>query len=429
MNHLNFYPLVFGAVAALLSPVGSIAHDALAHTPELTRLWKDASGKPIHEGSFVAARDTELIVQDRDGAFIAIELDRLGETDRALAKEKLKQIRELNTSPIRQTAAARSARVPANSSTHLGLMEAAFGTFAPKVRTRSDSRHFFVESDSIPDHPMMVGITAWQQQVPIPQPYTGANAWQIPLHPVKAARPMSAKNHFFRGAIALAVNGVPIFNPLNNRGVDAYLAGERDQWGGQCGRADDYHYHIAPTHLQANVGPGNPVAFALDGYPVLGFTEADGSTVRGLDWMGGHSGADGSYHYHALKVYPYLIGGFRGEVREVGGQVDPQPRAQPLRPHTQPLRGATITRFSGNAKAGYNLKYSQDGREGSVSYRIQENGSVAFRFIVASGRVSNETYSPNQRGPGGRPPRPGGDFRRPGRPKGAPPRPRQPKRR
>jgi len=130
-----------------------------------------------------------------------------------------------------------------------------------------------------------------------------------------------------------------------------------------------------------------------------------------------------------LKVYPYLIGGFRGEVREVGGQVDPQPRAQPLRPHTQPLRGATITRFSGNAKAGYNLKYSQDGREGSVSYRIQENGSVAFRFIDASGRVSNETYSPNQRGPGGRPPRPGGDFRRPGRPKGAPPRPRQPKRR
>ncbi len=276
---------------------------------------------------------------------------------------------------------------------------------------------------------MMVGITAWQQQVPIPQPYTGANAWQIPLHPVKAARPMSAKNHFFRGAIALAVNGVPIFNPLNNRGVDAYLAGELDKWGGHCGRADDYHYHIAPTHLQANVGPGNPVAFALDGYPVLGFTEADGSTVRGLDWMGGHSGADGSYHYHALKVYPYLIGGFRGEVREVGGQVDPQPRAQPLRPHTQPLRGATITRFSGNAKAGYNLKYSQDGREGSVSYRIQENGSVAFRFIVASGRVSNETYSPNQRGPGGRPPRPGGDFRRPGRPKGAPPRPRQPKRR
>ena len=38
--------------------------------------------------------------------------------------------------------------------------------------------------------------------------------------------PASAKNRFLRGAIALAVNGVPIFNPLNNRGDDAYLAGD-----------------------------------------------------------------------------------------------------------------------------------------------------------------------------------------------------------
>ena len=46
------------------------------------------------------------------------------------------------------------------------------------------------------------------------------------------------------GAIALAVNGMPIFNALNNRGDDAYLAGELDDWGGHAGRADDYHYHM-----------------------------------------------------------------------------------------------------------------------------------------------------------------------------------------
>ena len=39
---------------------------------------------------------------------------------------------------------------------------------------------------------------------------------------------MSAKHHFFRGAIALAVNGVPIFNPIKNDGkTDTLLAGAR----------------------------------------------------------------------------------------------------------------------------------------------------------------------------------------------------------
>ena len=106
-------------------------------------------------------------------------------------------------------------------------------------------------SNGMPSHNMMVGITSWQQQVPVPQPYTGANAWQIPAAPTLAATPISAKTALYRGAIALAVNGVPIFNALNNRGDDAYLAGELDEWGGHAGRADDYHYHVAPLHLQS----------------------------------------------------------------------------------------------------------------------------------------------------------------------------------
>ena len=94
---------------------------------------------------------------------------------------------------------------------------------------------------------MMVGIKSWQQQVPLPQPYNGNNAWQIPLHPVVAENPISAKTNLFRGAIALAVNGIPIFNPQNNRGEVSQEIGELDEWGGHCGRADDYHYHAAPV--------------------------------------------------------------------------------------------------------------------------------------------------------------------------------------
>ena len=95
---------------------------------------------------------------------------------------------------------------------------APFQLFAPKVASRSDDRFLYVESNGMPSHPMMIGITAWQQQVPLPQRYVGANAWQIPLNPTPAASPRTIKNQFLRGAIALAVNGIPIFNPQNNRG-------------------------------------------------------------------------------------------------------------------------------------------------------------------------------------------------------------------
>jgi hypothetical protein len=90
-----------------------------------------------------------------------------------------------------------------------------------------------------------------------------------------ATTPISARTALYRGAIALAVNGVPIFNALNNRGEDAYLAGELDEYGGHCGRGDDYHYHIAPVHLEKVVGKGKPIAYALDGFPIYGFTDAD----------------------------------------------------------------------------------------------------------------------------------------------------------
>ena len=385
----------------------ALAHDGHRHDDSsvissASRIWKDTAGKPIHEGSFAAARDDSVIVENQDGDFLSIETERLDKTDRALIDDQLEQARRFNTQPIRQTAASGDTLIPANSSAYLALLQRSFGAFASKVKTRSDARFFYVESDSIPDHQMMVGITAWQQQVPIPQPYTGANAWQIPLHPVKARNPMSAKEHFFRGAIALAANGIPIFNPIKNDGrTDTVVAGELDKWGGHCGRADDYHYHIAPVHLQKTVGAGNPVAFALDGYPVFGLTEPDGSPVGKLDWMNGHTDKNGHYHYHATRTYPYLIGGFYGEVVEGGGQVDPQPRAQGVRPYTQPLRGAKITDFTGNLKSGYSLKYSQNGRDGFVNYKVLDNGNVAFKFIDSSGRAATETFEPRQRGGGG----------------------------
>ena len=96
---------------------------------------------------------------------------------------------------------------------------AGFDEFASTVSVTRDGKWWLVESNGLPAHDMMVGITSWQQQVPVSQPYTGSNAWRIPVEPEIAGSPVSARTALYRGAIALAANGVPIFNALNNRGT------------------------------------------------------------------------------------------------------------------------------------------------------------------------------------------------------------------
>jgi phosphatidylethanolamine-binding protein (PEBP) family uncharacterized protein/Ca2+-binding EF-hand superfamily protein len=269
----------------------------------------------------------------------------------------------------------------------------------PKLELKWDKDFLFVGSNGFPDHNMMVGITAWQQQVPLPQNYTGDNAWRIPLHPVPAKTPAVIEGHFLRGAIALGVNGIPIFNPQNNRGEVSYEIGELDQWGGHCGRADDYHYHIAPIHLQEMVGKGMPIAYALDGYPIYGLTEPDGSPIGKLDECHGHEDAKIGYHYHASTKRPYLQSAFHGEVVEADGQVDPQPRAQPVRPDTPPLRGAEITGFESTGANSYKLSYAMGGEKRSISYSINTDGTYPFEYD--DGREGKTTQVYTQRGGGG----------------------------
>ena len=269
-----------------------------------------------------------------------------------------------------------------------GPTEDAFAGF-DQTSTRIDGRFLVVESDGLPNHDMMIGIRAWQQQVPLPQPFEGRNAWRLPLNPRPASRPISVLRKPMRGAIALAVNGVPIFSALNNRGEDTYLAGELDKWGGHCGRGDDYHYHTAPVHLADTVGEGNPIAFALDGYPILGLKERDGAAPRGLDRFNGHS-HDGAYHYHASEKFPYINGGLHGVVTMRGDQIE-QPRDSPMRPGQPPLRGASITGFKRDGDE-FELRYRVSGRSATIEYEVLSNGSVEFHYTDPSGRKSTKLY-------------------------------------
>ncbi len=277
--------------------------------------------------------------------------------------------------------------VPAND---IALLKSVFGSFS-NVSTTSEDEHFYVSSDGIPDHNMMVGITNWQQQVPIPHNYKGDNSWAIPIKPVLSANPLSTKTNLLKGAIAIAANGIPIFNPLNNRGEDANAIGELDEWGGHCGRADDYHYHLPPNHLQSIIGDGKPIAYAVDGFPVYGETTDD------LDEYLGKFNPDGSYQYHTISKYPYLIGGMRGIVRldpntsAPENQVIPQAMTRGVRPDLQPLRGAEITAFESTGNNAYSLTYTLNSQTYKINYSWDNKGLYTFEFVDPDGTIT-KTY-------------------------------------
>ncbi|MFO1042964.1 MAG: YHYH protein [Planctomycetaceae bacterium] len=443
---------------ALLGPQPAMAHPGHSHrttdAKSQERTWIAASGAFRERGSFVIARDGQVQIRRADESLVTLPIELLQPEDQQWIERRTAEIRviaEMRNLLNSDSKATRlvdgptpdllqfqelllAQRDPVKKGAEVGKgnapeMAKSFEAFVKlkAIKTRWDDRYFYVESNGMPDHQMMVGITSWQQQVPLPQKYTGDNAWQIPLHPVPAKTPASTKDRFLRGAIAVAANGIPIFNPLNNRGDDAYLFGELDEFGGHCGRADDYHYHIAPVHLEKTIGKGLPIAYALDGYPIYGYEEPDGSKVKNLDALNGHKDEKGNYHYHATKTYPYLNGGFYGEVIERGGQVDPQPRAEPVRPDLRPLQGAKITDFKQTKPKNYLLTYDVRGKKGTVAYVLNDDGSARFTFTDTDGKSTSESYTPRRRGPGGgddRPPPPRPGEGRPPRPgENRPPRP------
>jgi uncharacterized membrane protein len=287
-----------------------------------------------------------------------------------------------------------SVTIPKTSS---AFMDSAFAAFKPSIGTSWDDTYFYIASTGIPSHNMMIGITNWQQQVPITQPYNGTNSWSIPLQPVYATTPLSTKTNLMKGAVAVAVNGIPIFNALNNRGEDSYKIGELDNWGGHCGKGDDYHYHAAPLHLSAINGI-KPIAFAVDGFPVYGLKEPDGANMIALDTCHGHNGTNGAYHYHGTTDYPYVIGALKGKVTldptttAPENQVIPQAFSKPVRPATTPLNGAAITDFVAVGTNGYLLTYKRGTKNGYVKYSWDANNKYTFILTDTSGSSVTNTY-------------------------------------
>ena len=277
------------------------------------------------------------------------------------------------------------------------FVNSAFAPFASTVSTSHDTKYFYVHSKGIPNHTMMVGITSWQQQVPIPQCYIDTNAWSIPLNPVIATNSLGVPTpipidavHFTRGAIAIAANGVPIFNYHTNTGLDSFVDGQLDKYGGHCGRGDDYHYHIAPLKLysEGQTTTNLPCAFSFDGFAVYGTEEPDGSPMAPLDLddTNGHYGSNGVYHYHGTSSPPYMIGKFKGQVTEDDThQLIPQASAKSVRGPGEgqnPLKYALITACVPNAtNNGYNLSFSYNGTSGSATNYSWNGTAYTFNYV------------------------------------------------
>lgn len=173
------------------------------------------------------------------------------------------------------------------------------------------------KSNGLPDlgDAMMTGITASNQQFPTVHDFE----FNIIRTPTKAPTPQLT----VPGAIGVAINGVPIFDPSTQGPADpvsgkrpsAYEAGELDSCGGHAGRGDDYHYHMAPKCLIDDLGPRRvdvdkqPVGFAMDGYPILalGWFDKANDIEAKLDDCRGATDANGNYFYNVMTKPDWLV--------------------------------------------------------------------------------------------------------------------------
>ena len=203
-------------------------------------------------------------------------------------------------------------------------------------------------SMGLPSHAMMNGTTASNLQVPLATDFTGDKAWRIPLTPAIAA----ATTAVLDGPIGVAVNGVPIFNPCKQGGCaagtgggDTKVLGELDNCNGHAGRADDYHYHAAPTCLMADQAVSywdtHPIGWALDGFAIFGYRNADGSTATRDAVCGGNTlttaNAPAGYSYHVTDTSPYVLSCLRGT---------PSPDLTGQAAKYSPLRKPPVTPFA-----------------------------------------------------------------------------------
>lgn len=196
--------------------------------------------------------------------------------------------------------------------------------FSSNVTVSPNGDSILIETDDVPSHrsPYFQAHDARYEaprQGMVVNPNRIASQsyrFNLPADPAIAAQP--SDNNL--DAIGVAINGVVLFNQYAGRTPSGWLPLDQeiqtfDQHNGHPAQRGNYHYHLEPIDLTVS-DPAALVGFALDGFPIYGPRDSNGSVPQ-LDSCNGHSGntvdyPSGRYHYHITAVVPYILGCYRG---------------------------------------------------------------------------------------------------------------------
>ena len=185
--------------------------------------------------------------------------------------------------------------------------------FRENVKVEVTNEHLIVRSDGIPDHETGEFPNRDNPNRILKQNYT----FKIPRHPKPADKPGKLP----MGPIGVAINGVPFYNPYNREGEDAAKVEVFDECCGHPDPRGRYHYHIYPKCVKTpfekddgSQGHSPLLGFAFDGYGIYGPFGENGKRPADLDECNGHTDETRGYHYHVTDKFPYIIGGYHGQV-------------------------------------------------------------------------------------------------------------------
>ena len=209
--------------------------------------------------------------------------------------------------------------------------------------------HIVIQANGIPVHDLESGpgcCTASQDHV-----------WTIPLEPTNnsdctpSISSEGCEMAPIRGAVAFAVNGIPIFGPEDGPGGDA-VAGQEGQyeedrqhvWLGLChghsGPGGEYHYHADANCVHWHPDEDQSwrdyslessrtinehsgiVGFAFDGYPIYGFVGWD-ETGEVSEMTSSYRLKEGETGYNGIEDYEYIAG--MGDLDSCNGQYGATP--------------------------------------------------------------------------------------------------------
>ena len=186
-----------------------------------------------------------------------------------------------------------------------------------------EGKFLIVRAHNIPNHPTakFPGLNPNYIQ-------EKSRTYYLPLEPVKnvnavAMNKTNSNRALPMGPTGVAINGVAFFNPFDAGQMEAVDI--MDRCCGHPAPDNMYHYHKYPVCVKSpfvDDGQGHSplIGFALDGFPIYGPYVAKGLMARDdkqnpLNDFNMRFDEERGWHYHVTPgQYPYIIGGFWGEV-------------------------------------------------------------------------------------------------------------------